>query len=100
MPDTEMDEPDEDSWAISEMEMEYAGTPSMQEDWCWGDYGDTPTYHAILSPTIDEDDRIFEGSMADMSLGTEAALLRPVEASKAPLAGQQMVLAKQQTTKG
>ena len=38
--------------------------------------------------------------MADMSLGTEAALLRPEDAGEDQLAGQQTVPAEQRTTEG
>ena len=75
--ETEMDEPDEDSQAISEMEMEYARILAAQEDWHRGDCGDTPTYHTIPSPTMDDNDGMLEGSMAEVSPGMEAALLRP-----------------------
>ena len=96
--DAEMDNPDEDSRTICEMEMEYARTSSTWEDWHQWDYGDTPTYHAVLSPTMDDDNEMLEGSMADVSPGTEVALLRPVEAGEAPLAEQQT--APSNTTKG
>ena len=96
--ETEMDEPDEDSWAISEME--YAGIPSMREDRCRGDYGDTPIYHTVPSPTMDDDDGILEGSMVEVLPGTETALLRPEDAGKDQLARQQMTPGKQLNNRG
>ena len=95
-----MDKPDEDSWAISEMEMEYAGILSTREDQCRGDIGDTPTYHIVPSPTMDEDDEMLEGSTVEVLPGMEAPLLKPEDAGKDQLAGQQIIPAKPQTTEG
>ena len=51
--------------------------PPTWEDWCKGEYGDIPTYHAIpSSPGANEDDdRMLEGSMAEVLPGMEATLL-------------------------
>ena len=93
--ETDMDEPDEDSQAISEMELEYAGIPSTWEDRCRGHYGDTPTYHAVPSPTMDNDDGMLEGSMVEVSPAIEAALLRLEDTGKDQLAKQQTMPATQ-----
>ena len=96
-----MDEPDEDSWAISKMELEYAGVLSTHEDWCRGDYGDTPTYHAVPSPMRDnENDGMLEGSTVKVSLGTEVALLRLEDAGGYQPARQQTTSDRYPTTKG
>ena len=73
----DMEEPDDDSCAIAEMELEYLGVASTQEDWRRGDYGDVSTYHAIPSPQgADVDDGMLEGSTAEVSPETEVALLQ------------------------
>ena len=43
----DMEEPDDDSRAITEMELDYQGVVSTREDLHRGEYGDLPTYHAI-----------------------------------------------------
>ena len=61
------------------MELEYQGVVSTREDWRRGEYGNVPTYHAVLSPQgvadIDDDDML-EGSTAEVLPETEAALLQ------------------------
>ena len=76
--EVEMEEPDNDSHAITEMELEYLGVMSTQEDWCKGEYGDVPMYHAIPSPkgANKDEDSMLEGSMVEVSPETEAALLQ------------------------
>ena len=79
LPDeVEMEEPDEDSWAISEMELEYLRVVSTKEDQHRGEYGNVPTYHAVLSPpgANEDDDGMLKGSMAEVLPETEAALLQ------------------------
>ena len=44
---------------------------------------------------MDNDDGMLEGSMAEVSPGMEAALLRPEDAGEDQLAGQQMMPATQ-----
>ena len=96
LPDeAEMDEPDENSRAISEMELEYARIPSTREDQHRGDYSDTPTYHTVPSPNLDDKDGMLEGSTAEVSPGMEAALLRVEDAGKDQPARQQSMLALQ-----
>ena len=80
--EAEMDEPNKDSRAISEMEQEYAGIPSTREDRCRGHYDDTSTYQAVLSPNLDGKDEMLEGSMAEVLLATEAAVLRVKNAGR------------------
>ena len=98
LPDeAEMDEPDEDSPAISKMELEYAGVPSTCEDWYREDYGYIPTYHTIPSPTRDDEDNdgMLEGSTVEVSPDTEVALLRIEDISGNQPAGQQAMDAQQ-----
>ena len=90
-----MDKPDEDSWAILEMELEYAGILSTRENPHWGHYSNTPTYHTIPSPNLDDEDGMLEGSMVEVSLATEAALLRVEDAGESQPAEQQMMPAPQ-----
>ena len=72
-----MEEPDDDSRAIAEMELEYLGVASTQQDWCRGEYGNVPTYHTIPSPqgANEDDDGMLEGSTTEVSPEMEAALL-------------------------
>ena len=96
LPDeAEIDEPDDDSLAISDMELEYAGVPSTREDQCWGQYDNAPTYHTIPSPNLDDEDGMLEGSTAEVSLATEASLLRVEDTGKSQLAKQQTTPAPQ-----
>ena len=98
-----MEDPDKDSWAISEMELEYIGVTSTREDWHRGEYGDIPMYHAVPSPTVanEDDDRMLEGLMAEVSPGTEATLLRLDDTGKdQPTGPVAAVQEKHPTTKG
>ena len=72
-----MEEPDKDSWAITEMELEYVRIISTCEDQCRVDHGDIPTYHAIRSPpgAGEDNNGMLEGSTAEVLPATEAALL-------------------------
>ena len=81
--EVEMEEPDDDSHAIAEMELEYLGVASTQEDWHQGEYGDVPMYHTIPSPqgANEDDDGMLEGSTAEVSPETEAALLQVDDAA-------------------
>ena len=76
--EVKMEEPDDDSRTIAEMELEYQGVVSTWEDWCRGEYGDVPMYHAIPSPqgADEDDDGMLEGSTVEVSPETEAALLQ------------------------
>ena len=72
-----MEEPHKDSRAITEMELEYIEITSTHEDQHRGNYGDIPTYHGIPSPpgAGKDNEGMLEGSMAEVSPATEAALL-------------------------
>ena len=76
--EVEMEEPDDDSHAIAEMELEYLGVASTQEDQRRGEYGNVPMYHAIPSPqgANKDDNSMLEGSTAEVLPETEAALLQ------------------------
>ena len=77
--EVDMEEPDDDSHAITEMELEYQGVASTSEDWHRGEYGNVPTYHTILSPqgVVDVDnDSMLEGSTVEVSPEMEAAPLQ------------------------
>ena len=103
LPDeAEMEEPDEDSWAISEMELEYVKVTSTWEDWHRGEYGDIPTYHAIVSPpgANEDNDGMLEGSTAEVLPETEATLLRLDDASKDQPTGQVAAPEEHPTTEG
>ena len=79
-----MEEPDDDSRTITEMELEYQGVASTQEDWHRGEYGDVPTYHTVPSPqgADVDDDSMLEGSTVEVSPETEAALLQLDDATR------------------
>ena len=76
--EVEMEEPDNDSHTIAEMELEYLGVASTWEDWHRGEYGNIPTYHAILSPQeANKDDHgMLEDSTVEVSPETKLALLQ------------------------
>ena len=76
--EVEMKEPDDDRHAIAEMELEYLGVVSTQEDQRRGVYGNVHTYHTIPSPqgANEDDDGMLEGSTVEVSRETEAALLQ------------------------
>ena len=85
LPDeVEMEEPDEDSRAISEIELEYLGVASTWEDWHRGEYGNVPTYHTILSPlgANEDNNSMLEGSMVEILPETEASLLQMDDTGK------------------
>ena len=85
LPDeVEMEEPDDDSRAIAEMELEYLGVVSTQEDWHRGEYGDVPMYHTVPSPqgANKDDDSMLEGSTVEVLPETEAALLQVDDATR------------------
>ena len=88
--EVKMDEPDDDSRAIAEMELEYQGVASNWEDQCRGEYGNVPTYHAIPSPQRinEDDDGMLEGSTVEVLPETEAALLQLDDTTRDRSTGQ------------
>ena len=88
--EVKMEEPDDDSQAITEMELEYLGVASTMEDWRRRKYGNVPMYHAIPSPqgANEDDDGMLEGSMAEVSWEMEAALLQLDAATRGRPTGQ------------
>ena len=97
-----MEEPKEDSRAITEMELEYVRVMSTHDDWHRGDYGNIPTYHAVPShPGVGKDDyRMLEGCMAEVLPATEVALLRVEDTGVDQPTGQPVTLEEHPTTKG
>ena len=85
-----MEEPEDDSRAIAEMELEYLGVASTWEDQRRGEYGDIPTYYAVLSPqgANKYDDGMLEGSTVEVLLEMEAALLQLDDATGDQSTGQ------------
>ena len=78
-----MEEPDDDSHAITEMELEYLRVAFTREDQHRGEYGNVPMYHAIPSPqgANEDDDSMLEGSTAEVSAEIEATLLQVEDAT-------------------
>ena len=76
--EVKMEEPDDDSCAIAEMELEYLGVVSTWEDQHGGEYGNVPMYNAVPSPqgANEDDDGMLKGSMVKVLPETEAALLQ------------------------
>ena len=74
----EMEEPDDDSRAITEIELEYLGVVSTWKDQHKGEYGDVPMYHTIPSPQgVNKDDNgMLEGSTVKVLPETKAALFQ------------------------
>ena len=95
--EVEMEEPDNDSCAITEMELEYLGVASTRKDRCRGEYGDIPTYHAIPSSqgTNEDDDDMLEGSTAEVLPEMKAALLQLDDTTR-DQSTRQAVASKQQ----
>ena len=64
---------------IEAMEVDYEGTPSNREQWRSGQYGETPSYHAVPSPPphaeVEEEELAGPSSATDPSPSTEARLL-------------------------
>ena len=96
--EVDMEEPDDDSCAIAEMELEYQGVASTQEDWCRGEYGDVPMYHTIPSPqgASEDNDSMLEGSTVEVSPEMEAALLQ-LDAAAGDRSTRLAVASKQQS---
>ena len=103
LPDeVEMEEPDEDSCTIMEMELEYLRVASTQEDWRRGEYGNIPMYHTVLSPlgANEDDDSMLESSTVEVLPETEAALLQVNDTAKDRPTGQAAAPEQLPTTKG
>ena len=77
---------------IEAMEADYEGTPSNREQRRSGQYGETPSYHAVPSPpsqTEREEEELTGPSAAtDASPRTEARLLAESPGSAAPTGGE------------
>ena len=95
--EVEMEEPDNDSCTIAEMELEYLGVAFTWEDQRRREYGDVPTYHTVQSPqgANEDDDSMLEGSTVEVLPKMEAALLQLDNATGDQSTGQ-VVASEQQ----